>query len=164
MKNLSPQDQAMVERIAEQYVVLKQAYSDIESMMKGLLADIRSALTCLDEDLFSVMEKVRDNQTDKATVRTPSGTFSTQNVTSFKVTDPELLRKQVLEGSVPPDIYGDEINRRAMRDYMEDKKLALGYFDLPVEQKDTVDLRQYLPGGVEPKPFERIIFRKPRNV
>lgn len=160
---LSPEDQQVVDRIGREYAALKEHYAHLEELMKSKLAFIRDALTVLEDELGVYLEKVRDNSKDKSTVRTPSGTFTTQRVGAYKVVDAEQLRAAVLSGDVSPSVYGDNVHKKTLNDLLEKNLQEKGYYDLSMEEKERVDFNDYLPKGVHFSPYERTVFRKARN-
>lgn len=157
---LSHEKLEQFEGLAEQYVALKNSYEAMEAASKSILKQFRDAMDILTEQMASIMEDVRDNETDKAKVRIPLGTFFTQRVMSFAVTDPEAVRKQVVEGSLPSSIYDGGVSKKAMQQVMDERMRNMGYYDLPREEKAEADIAAYAPPGITPRPYELIRFRK----
>lgn len=148
------------EELAEQYVALKSSHEAMEAASKSILKQFRDAMDILTEKMASIMEDVRDNETDKAKVRTSFGTFYTQMVMSFAVTDSEAVRKQVVEGSLPSSIYDGGISKKAMQQVMDKRMRDMGYYDLPREEKAEANIAAYAPPGISPRPYELVRFRK----
>lgn len=160
---LEPEAQEKFNDLAEKYARLKESQVFMEDYSKSVLKQLRDAMDIITEDMASIMETVRDNDTDRATVRTTVGTFFTKVVMSFKVTDPEALRQQVLNGEVPSAVYDGGINKKAMQEVMEKRMEKMGYYKLSLEEKANADLMTYAPPGVAPRPYELIRFRKARS-
>lgn len=145
--------------LASIYARLRDARDALDRDYEGKRKVLRTGMEAIEELVRPELEKVKDDH-DKAILRTEFGSFNLSLAGRMEITNNGVFVRSLLSGYVPMSVVGKELKSGPLLEYVERRKVEVGYANLSPEQKSTFDLNICMPPGTKWSPFERVQFRK----